>query len=102
MEAHGEDLRLVTKDDKLVHQIKKNYQTVDIPLKIKALLDFSVKVTKTPAKIQSKDIDKLKKIGIGDEEILETVHITGYFNYINRVADALGCELEEDMKKPAH
>jgi alkylhydroperoxidase family enzyme len=39
----------------------------------------------------------LRTHGLSDEDILVLVHVIGYFNHINRVADALGVDLEADM-----
>lgn len=41
------------------------------------------------------DIVNLRKHSWSDTDILEITHIVGYFNYITRVADGLGVELEE-------
>ena len=43
------------------------------------------------------DLDALRREGLDDGEILEVVHIIGYFNHINRVADALGVDAEPWM-----
>ena len=43
------------------------------------------------------DLEGLRVHGLGDTGILELVHIIGYFNHINRLADALGVELEDFM-----
>ena len=43
------------------------------------------------------DVEALKVVGFSDGAILELVHIIGFFNHINRVADALGVDLEPWM-----
>lgn len=45
------------------------------------------------------DLDRLREVGLADEAILEAVHVVGYFNHINRVADALGVDPEDFMPK---
>lgn len=62
------------------------------------MLEFAERVTLSPARMQEADIDRLRQAGFSDEAILDIVHITGYFNHINRVADALGVELEDFMQ----
>ncbi len=47
--------------------------------------------------MKTQDLDALRKVGLADGEILEVVHIVGYFNYINRVADALAVDPEDFM-----
>lgn len=60
------------------------------------MLDFSVKLTRHPDRMNDRDVERLRAHGFADEEILEIVHIIGYFNYINRVADALGVDPEPE------
>lgn len=45
------------------------------------------------------DLDGLRAVGFDDGQILEVVHVIGYFNHINRVADALGVDPEEFMQR---
>ena len=42
-------------------------------------------------------LDVLREHGLTDEDILVLTHVVGYFNHINRVADALGVDLEPEM-----
>lgn len=46
------------------------------------------------------DVHRLRGLGFADRAIHDAVQVVGYFNYINRVADALGCDLEPEM--PPH
>jgi alkylhydroperoxidase family enzyme len=62
-------------------------------------LDFSVKLTKQAWETRQEDIDRLREVGYSDEQVIEIVHVASYFNYINRVVDGLGGELEEWMRK---
>jgi alkylhydroperoxidase family enzyme len=54
------------------------------------MLTFAEKLTKTPHKMTEADTQTLRDIGLTDTEILQTTLIASWFNYINRVADALG------------
>lgn len=85
--------------DKLVEQIKKDFKKADLHEKSKAVLEYAEKLTLRPSEMVEEDVEKLRKLGWSDNQILEVVHIVGYFNYINRVVDGLGCELEEEMKR---
>ena len=49
--------------------------------------------------MSQKDVLELDNIGMSQEAISDTAQVVGYFNYINRIADGLGVDLEPDMKK---
>ena len=48
--------------------------------------------------MRREDLEPLRAAGWGEREIHDAVQVTGYFNYINRVADALGVDLEPGME----
>ena len=54
------------------------------------MLDYVVKVTKDATQCSPKDHEKLRAAGFDDRGILQITLIAAWFNYINRVADALG------------
>ena len=54
------------------------------------MLDFAVKLTVDPARITPEDHAPLRAAGFDDVGILQITLIAAWFNYINRVADALG------------
>ncbi len=54
------------------------------------MLDYVVKLTKDATKVWKDDHDKLRVAGFEDKAILQITLIAAWFNYINRVADALG------------
>ena len=54
------------------------------------MLDYAVKVTKDATKVSPDDHVRLRAVGFDDQGILQITLITSWFNYINRVADALG------------
>lgn len=63
----------------------------------RALLAYAVKLTRSPAQCRQTDVLALQAAGASDREIHGTVQVAAYFNYINRVADALGVDLEPEM-----
>ncbi len=67
--------------------------------RFQGLFDYVTKLTLTPAKCRREDVEALREIGATDEEISATVQVAAYFNYINRVADALGVDLEPEMEQ---
>lgn len=56
-------------------------------------------MTRTPAAVRPQDLETLRKHGLSDRDILDAVEVISYFNYINRIADALGVEPEPEMKE---
>jgi alkylhydroperoxidase family enzyme len=54
------------------------------------MLDFVVQLTKDATKICREDHANLHAAGFDDKGILQITLIASWFNYINRVADALG------------
>jgi uncharacterized peroxidase-related enzyme len=56
-----------------------------------------VKLTLTPAAMTEADIKELRGHGFSDEAIHDAVQVAAYFNYINRVCDGLGVDLEDSM-----
>jgi uncharacterized peroxidase-related enzyme len=62
--------------------------------KTKAILRFAEKVTKYAYKITEADIQKLREIGFTDEDILEATEVISLFNFLDRIADALGAPVE--------
>ncbi len=54
------------------------------------MLDYVVQLTKDATRISRTDLDKLRTAGFDDRGILQITLIASWFNYINRVADALG------------
>ena len=100
MEAHAHDLRAEVGDDDLVGIIKDDWTRAVLPDADKVLLTFAIKMTKTPGGMARQDVEGLLAAGFDDRAISDAVQVVAYFNYINRVADALGVDLEEWM--PPH
>lgn len=59
------------------------------------MLDYVVKLTRTPGAMGRDDVDTLRRHGFDDRMIHDVCAIAGYFAFVNRVADGLGVELEE-------
>jgi alkylhydroperoxidase family enzyme len=54
------------------------------------MLDYVVKLTKDATQVHPADHETLRQAGFDDKAILQITLIAAWFNYINRVADALG------------
>jgi len=80
----------VTLDTALVDALEKDYTTAPISAQERVMLDYVVKITKDATKLWNADHERLRAAGFDDKAILQITLIASWFNYINRVADALG------------
>ncbi len=76
--------------DSLAAAIREDYRTAPVSEQDRAMLEFADKITRDPTTIQPRDHDALRNAGFDDRAILQITLIASWFNYINRVADALG------------
>ena len=77
-------------DQALVTALEQDYTTAPIPEQDRVMLDYVVQVTKDATRITSSHHERLRAVGFDDRAILQITLIAAWFNYINRVADALG------------
>ena len=80
----------MTLDEELVKALQEDYQTAPISEQERTMLDYVVQVTRDATRISPPDHDRLRTAGFDDQGILQITLIASWFNYINRVADALG------------
>jgi len=60
----------------------------------KAMLAFVEKMTTASWTMTAQDVEQLRVVDFSDVQVLEIVQLTGWFNFMTRVADALGVEVE--------
>lgn len=58
------------------------------------MLDYSAKLTREPWTMTEADVIRLRQAGFSDEAILDINQVTGYYAFVNRLADGLGVDLE--------
>ena len=80
----------MTLDEELVKALQKDYQTAPISEQERTMLDYVVQVTRDATRISPQDHHRLRTAGFDDRGILQITLLASWFNYINRVADALG------------
>jgi uncharacterized peroxidase-related enzyme len=80
----------VTLDKELVDALEEDYTKAPITPAERAMLDYVVQVTRDATRIGPSHHEKLHSVGFDDRAILQITLIAAWFNYINRVADALG------------
>jgi len=86
--AHGAAVRQLSGDPALGEMMVMNYRAADLTPKQKAMLDFAVKLTETPAKIEEADRQALRDAGFSDRDIWDIASTAAFFNMSNRVAAA--------------
>ena len=74
----------------MVKALEEDYKTAPIAEPDRVMLDYVVQVTKDATRISPADHERLRAVGFDDKAILQITLIASWFNYINRVADALG------------
>ena len=74
----------------MVKALQDDYRSAPISEQDRAMLDYVVQVTKDATRISQQDHERLRAAGFDDKGILQITLIASWFNYINRVADALG------------
>jgi uncharacterized peroxidase-related enzyme len=73
-----------------VRALQEDYRTAPLEPQDRAMLDYVVQLTRDATRLTPHDHDKLRAVGFDDQAILQITLIAAWFNYINRVADALG------------
>jgi uncharacterized peroxidase-related enzyme len=86
--AHGAAIRYRANDPVLGDRIEHNYREAELTPKQKAMLDFAVKLTGAPDKMENADRDLLRQLGFSDRDIWDIAAVAAFFNMSNRLAAA--------------
>ncbi len=79
-----------------MHTIVNDWKSAELDTVDRVLCEFAVKLTFANHEIAENDIQKLRDSGLDDKTIHDAVQVISYFNYITRVADALGVQPNYD------
>jgi uncharacterized peroxidase-related enzyme len=77
-------------DEDLIAALRADYKNAPITEAERVMCDYVVQLTKDAVKISPEYHERLRAVGFDDKAILQITLIASWFNYINRVADALG------------
>ena len=88
--CHAEFLRRVTLDDALAEAIRRDFRTAPLDEPDRAMLEYAEQITRDATGVTDAHHARLRAAGFDDRGILQITLIASWFNYINRVADALG------------
>lgn len=94
MVHHGANLANETGDHALAEAVASG-RLEELGPRLQALLHYAVKLTVAPKDVRRSDVEELQGVGLSAREIIDANQVVAYFNYVNRVADGLGVELEE-------
>ena len=72
----------------VVSVVAARYRAADLPPRQKAMLDFAVKLTEQPDKIEETDRQSLRDSGFTDREIWDIAAVAAFYNMTNRMAAA--------------
>lgn len=94
---HAVALNNYWKDEARVTKLIADYKIAGLSFREAAMCTFAIHLTKYPAQHENNDhTNTLKIAGLTDEGILDTVLVTAYFNFVNRIVLSLGVELEKE------
>ena len=93
---HAAALAFYWKDRDKVEAFAASPEKFELPLKSRAVVDYAVKLTRSPGEVREDDIDGLQAAGFDDEDILNINLITSYFNFVNRIVMGLGVEFSPE------
>jgi uncharacterized peroxidase-related enzyme len=86
--AHGAAVRQRAGDPIMGDLIAQNYRAAELPARQKAMLDFAVKLTESPDRIEEVDRETLRRVGFSDRDIWDIAAVAGFYNMSNRIAAA--------------
>ena len=79
----------------IVDRFATDWRTADLDRPTEALMEYTEKLTRSPSSMGPDDIARLKAVGWDERAVHDATQVCAYFNYINRIADALGVEHED-------
>jgi uncharacterized peroxidase-related enzyme len=83
-------LRRLAEDPVLSELIVQDYRRAGLDEKTRAMLDYAIKITRTPVDCEEADIEKLQALGFSLDDVYDIITTASIYNYNNRVAEAAG------------
>jgi uncharacterized peroxidase-related enzyme len=95
--AHGAILRIYAKNPHIADQVAVDHRKADVTPRQKAMLDFAVKLARTPETVTEEDVQRLHAYGFSDEDIWDIGAITALFALSNRMAHLTGMRANDEF-----
>ena len=83
-------MRRLTEDPVFSELIVQDYRRAGLDEKTRAMLDYAIKITRTPVDCEEADIEKLQALGFSMDDVYDIITTASIYNYNNRVAEAAG------------
>ncbi len=103
MVQHSEALERESDDPGLASAVAEG-RLEDLDARLRVLCRYAIKLTLEPWRVERDDVEALRSLALDDRAIVDANQVVSYFNYVNRIADGLGVELEpswpEDVRAP--
>ncbi len=95
--AHGAILRIYAKNPQIADQVAVDHRKADITPRQRAMLDFAVKLARTPESMLEADFQALREAGFGEEDIWDIGGITAFFALSNRMAHLIAMRPNDEF-----
>ena len=83
-----------------MHSVARNWREAPLSSADKSLCEYAAKLTHHQDQMSPQELDVLRQHGFNDQAIHDATQVIAYFNYINRIAEALGVEPESFIDPP--
>ncbi len=93
---HAGLLRLLPDDRRPDGDALADGRTDGLADREQAMIDYAMKLTRTPQAMSRADVESLRVAGLDDRAILDLAQCVGYFSYVNRIVTGLGVQLGTD------
>ncbi len=80
----------------LIHALATDHTAAELTEADRAMLDYAAQLTRFPGEVRGSTVETLKANGFDDRAIHDICAVTAYYAFVNRIADGLGVELEND------
>lgn len=101
MQHHGAGLRRLGREEQFIQGLVSDWRNAAAgDDRLTSILAYAERLTLEPASVEESDIQRMRNAGLSDEAILHACEVVSYFNYVNRMADGLAVQLEEDWDQP--
>lgn len=95
-ELHGNTLIMLGVSKALVSSCVSDPELTEVPQPHRAILQFAIKVSRNPGKVNTEDIKEMQARGLTKSEILEVMALSAYCNFINTWADISRIRIEKE------